>query len=239
MLSDYNIQKESTLHSVESQADQHGQSNRTTSLERTARVPEPTVQSGIVQQVLAELKVSSLPISEVLRRRLFDVVRENIDAFAETPTDLGKTSVVIHTIRTSAAKPFKHKLRPIILALRQQLEKEVERLLVVGAISPAYTSRARILREQHSRLSRMARCKCAWTTGTYLPKLRKAHFLCQESIQCGRLRSAIILLHMCRFINLCVIVTILTPSNSVTCHQTADHVSPRQPVAIVTSSIPF
>ena len=68
-LSDYNIQKESTLHSVECQPDQNGQSNPIATLERTAGVPEPTVQSGKVQQVLAELKVSSLPVSEVLRRR--------------------------------------------------------------------------------------------------------------------------------------------------------------------------
>ena len=136
-LSDYNIQTEPTLHSVESQPNRHGQLNPIAATESTSGVPEPTSQYGKVEQVLAELKVSSLPVSEVLRRRLVDVVRENIDTFAATPTDLRKTSVVIHTIRTSDDKPFKHKLRPIPIALRQHLEQEVERLLEVGAILPA------------------------------------------------------------------------------------------------------
>ena len=136
-LSNYNIQKEPTLHSVASKPDQHGQLYPIATSESTAGVPEPTAQTGKVKQVLAELKVSGLPVSEALRRRLVDVVRENIDAFAATPTDLGKTSVVIHTIRTSDAKPFKHKMRPIPFALRQHLEQKVERFLEVCAISPA------------------------------------------------------------------------------------------------------
>ena len=175
------------MHSVESQPNQHGQSNPIASLECTAGVPEPTAQRGKVQQVLAELKVSSLPVSEELRRRLVDVVRENINAFAETPTDLGNTPVVIHTIRTSDAKPIKHKLRPIFFALRQHLEQEVERLLEVGAIHPLTRECARMLRELYSRLRRMVRCECAWTIGTSMLKLRKTHSLCQESIQYGRL----------------------------------------------------
>ena len=68
-----------------------------------------------------------------------EVLRENIDAFAETPTDLRKTSMVIHTIKTGDAKPFKHRLRLISFARRQHLEQEVERLLEVGAISFADT----------------------------------------------------------------------------------------------------
>ena len=172
---------------MESQPDQHGQLNFIATLERTAGVPEPTVHSGKVQQVLPELIVSSLPVFEVLRRRLVDVVRENIDAFAATPTDLGKTSVIIHTVRTSDAKPFKHKLRPIPFALRQHLEQEVERLLEVGAISPLTRERARMLRELYSLLRMMARFECGWTIVTSMLKMRKTRSLCQESILCGRL----------------------------------------------------
>ena len=87
--------------------------------------------------MLAELGVSGRPVSEELRRRLLEVVRENIDAFAATPTDLGKTAMVIHTITTGDAKPFKHRLRPIPFARCKHLEQEVERLLEVGAIFPA------------------------------------------------------------------------------------------------------
>ena len=66
-LSDYNIRKEPTLHSVESQPDQYGQLDPIATSESTAGVPDPTARNGKVQQVLAELKVSSLPVSEVLR----------------------------------------------------------------------------------------------------------------------------------------------------------------------------
>ena len=87
--------------------------------------------------MLAKLSVSGLEVSKVFRRRLVDVVRENIDALAATPIDLGRTSVVIHTIKLRDAKPFKHKLRPIPFARRQYLYQEFEKLLEVGAIFPA------------------------------------------------------------------------------------------------------
>ena len=66
-----------------------------------------------------------------------EVVRENLDAFAASPSDLGHTSVVIHTMKTGEARPFRHKLRPIPFARRQYLEQDVERLMTIGAISPA------------------------------------------------------------------------------------------------------
>ena len=65
------------------------------------------------------------------------VIKENLVAFAASPTELGRTSVVVHTIETNAAKPFRHKLRPIPFAQLQYLEQEVEKLLSIGAISKA------------------------------------------------------------------------------------------------------
>ena len=47
-LSDYNIQKESTLHSVESKPDLHGQLNPIATSESTAGVLGPTAQNGKV-----------------------------------------------------------------------------------------------------------------------------------------------------------------------------------------------
>ncbi len=94
-------------------------------------------KSGQLQRVLADLKVTSLPISEQLRKRLVQIVRENQDAFAASPTNLGRTSVVIHTIKTGEARPLRHKFRAIPFARRQYLLQEVERLMSVGAIFPA------------------------------------------------------------------------------------------------------
>ena len=86
---------------------------------------------------MADYKIVTLPISEQLRRRLIHVVRENRDAFAAFLTDLGRTSVVLHTIKTGEARPFRHKLHAIPFARRQYLKQEVERLMSVGAISLA------------------------------------------------------------------------------------------------------
>ena len=87
--------------------------------------------------MLADLKVATLKIPEELRKRLIDVVRENLDAFAASPTDLGRTTVVIHTIKTGEAQPFLHKLRPIPFSRLQYLEQEVDKLIFIGAVSPA------------------------------------------------------------------------------------------------------
>ena len=45
------------------------------------------------------------PISEQFCKGLIQVVCENLDAFAASPTDLGRTSVVIHTIKAGVTRP--------------------------------------------------------------------------------------------------------------------------------------
>ena len=87
--------------------------------------------------MLVYLKVASLKIPEELRKRLIEVVRDNLDAIAASPTDLGKTTVMIHTIKTGGAQPFRHKLKPIPFARRQYLEQEIDKLISIGAGFPA------------------------------------------------------------------------------------------------------
>ena len=101
-----------------------------------AAAENESAQSGKRQRVLEDLKVATLKIPEELRKQLIEVVRENVDAFAASPTYLGITSLVIHTIKTGNAHPFLHKLRPISLARRQYLEQEVDKLISTGAVSP-------------------------------------------------------------------------------------------------------
>ena len=102
----------------------------------TTTLKEPD-QSGKLEHVLADLKIAVFPIPDELSKRLIEVVRENLDAFAASPTDIGRTSVVIHTIKTGEARPFRQKLRAIPFARRKYLEQEVERLMSVGAIYSA------------------------------------------------------------------------------------------------------
>ena len=87
--------------------------------------------------MLADLKIVALPIPYDLRKRLIDVVRENLDASATSPTDLGCTLVVIHTIKNRNARPIRHILRSITFARCKYLEQEVKRLMSIGAIFTA------------------------------------------------------------------------------------------------------
>ena len=56
--------------------------------------PSEPIQSGKFQKVLAELGVSTLPVPDTIRTKLVEVVKYNLDAFAASPTDLGRASVV-------------------------------------------------------------------------------------------------------------------------------------------------
>ena len=67
--------------------------------------------------------MATLPIPEHLRKRLIELVRKNLYTFAASITDLGHSSVDIHTIKTGEAHPFSHLLRVIPFAYRQYLEQ--------------------------------------------------------------------------------------------------------------------
>ena len=81
--------------------------------------------------------MSTLPIPEQVRKKLVEFVNQNFNAFAASPIDLGRTSVVVHSIKTGDAKPFRHKLRPTPFERRQYLEQEVEKLLAIVEILKA------------------------------------------------------------------------------------------------------
>ena len=68
-----------------------------------------------LQKVLANLKVSAIPIAEKLHRLLVQVVNVTLNAFAATSMDLGRTSVIVHKIKTADGKrPVRHQLRDIL-----------------------------------------------------------------------------------------------------------------------------
>lgn len=84
---------------------------------------------------MANFKNAAIPIIDNFRKRLVELVQENLDALAASPTDNCRTSVVIHTIKTGKARLFKHKLRAILFARPQYLEQKVEHLMSVCVIS--------------------------------------------------------------------------------------------------------
>lgn len=72
--------------------------------------------------MLAIIKVATLKIGEKLRKRLSKVVRENLDAYATSSTDVDRNKLVIDTINTGDARLNRHKLRLIPFAMRQYEE---------------------------------------------------------------------------------------------------------------------
>ena len=125
------------------------------SLGPAGSVLSETVESqAILQKVLAELKVFDLSISEFDKRRVVELVRRNLSAFAVSPSDIGRTHLVTHRIDTGENPPFKERLGPVPHAWREFLEQELDRLLSVGAISEAdpgecpYASRCVIVRKR-------------------------------------------------------------------------------------------
>lgn len=92
---------------------------------------------GKLQQVLTDFRIAALTVPEEIKKKLIKVVTECLDAFAASNTDLGRTLLITHTIKTGDAEPFRHKLRPIPFAKRQFMEQELKRLLSIGAISRA------------------------------------------------------------------------------------------------------
>ena len=69
-------------------------------------------QTGKLQKVLADIRVFTRPIPDQMQKRLMEVIKENLDAFSASLIDLGGISVVVHTIKTGEAKPFRQKLQP-------------------------------------------------------------------------------------------------------------------------------
>ena len=55
-------------------------------------------QSGKLQKVLADLSVATLPIQEPAWKRMIEVVKNTLGAFASSSIDFGLTSGVMHTI---------------------------------------------------------------------------------------------------------------------------------------------
>lgn len=72
--------------------------------------------------VLSELLFDQLNIKAGLKDRLTSLVKENLNAFAGTPHDLGHTDLVLQRILTGDAPPFRHQLRYVPFARRQYLK---------------------------------------------------------------------------------------------------------------------
>jgi len=104
--------------------------------------------------VCEELKISALDLSKEFKHELVKAIWNHLDAFAASPTDVGRTTVLTHRIDTANEQPFREKYRPPPLAWRAFLDQEIDRLLAADHISEAepgvcpYASRSVIVRKK-------------------------------------------------------------------------------------------
>ena len=100
--------------------------------------PEADKRAEKLDKVVKELDIYNLKIEDNIKHKLIQVIDECLDAFAADDEDLGKTDLVKHEIKTEPKSvPFKEKLRPVPLSLREWLKTEIDKLLKTKSIEPA------------------------------------------------------------------------------------------------------
>ena len=88
-------------------------------------------------QVLAELKIDLISVSDSFRHQLVSVLAPRLDAFAGDDDAIGHTTLIEHRIETGNSIPFRHTARPVPYSRRILIERELNRLLPLGIISEA------------------------------------------------------------------------------------------------------
>ena len=89
-----------------------------------------------LEKILMLLKINELKWKPNDLNRLKKIVEDSLDAFAEDEDCLGHTNLVQHRIVIENPRPFRHKTRPVPFKRRAAVERELARLLRVGAIEP-------------------------------------------------------------------------------------------------------
>ena len=69
-----------------------------------------------------------------------ELLLKHKDVFAKDKTDLGRTTVVKHTINTGDAAPVKQNLRQLPLSKREVVKDEVSKMLQQGIIEPSQSA---------------------------------------------------------------------------------------------------
>ena len=88
-------------------------------------------------QIQKLLTVNQLEIQDSEREQLAELIMDFEDIFALTPSELGHTNVVEHTINTGDSAPIRQPPRRIPFALRTKVDEMVEEMESQGVIQPS------------------------------------------------------------------------------------------------------
>ena len=89
------------------------------------------------EKVVRELKIKELKLPEDIIRKLLEIVKRRLAAFAYDDNDLRRTTLIVHTIKTGDAMPFKDRVRVVPLTLHDWLKGELDRYLKADLICEA------------------------------------------------------------------------------------------------------
>ena len=87
--------------------------------------------------LLAELKIDLISVSDSIRHKIMLVLARGLDAFAVDDDDVGHSTLIEHRIEMSNSLPFRQRARPVPYTRRIFIERELSSLLRLGKISEA------------------------------------------------------------------------------------------------------
>ena len=97
----------------------------------------PEQQTRGAVDITRQLKIYNADLSETGKRELTRLVEAFSDIFSKHDSDIGRTSLMKHHIETGDAKPIKQRPRRIPLKLREEVEKQKDKMLQDGIIEPS------------------------------------------------------------------------------------------------------
>lgn len=100
----------------------------------TAALTEQEAEPAERDKVIRELSLEEAAVSEPGKRVLGRLVDEYIDIFSKNDDDLGKTKLLKHHIDTGTAAPIRQRPRRIPLKLREEVERQKDKMLRDGII---------------------------------------------------------------------------------------------------------
>ena len=91
-----------------------------------------------LRKVLRDLQVDTLPDSTPHKRALVSLVCKYIDVFAESDTDVGKTSLTFHEIDTTDTRPLRQPVCRLPYGeVRKAVVNEIEKFTRAGIARPS------------------------------------------------------------------------------------------------------
>ena len=99
--------------------------------------PDTVMQEERKHQLLATLKLEEARLTEDESRQVTGLVNEYLDLFALSSTELGRTTVVEHSIDTTDHLPVKQPPRRVPFALRGKVVQLMDEMLAQGVITPS------------------------------------------------------------------------------------------------------